>query len=274
MIKINASDVASLIGENKYQIMENTLLKIWYNTNKYQAKNIFKKYGKHLINSNNILNKINIDRENNSKNSFDKMIFIATELPTDQLSTQLNLIKNEANKEGLNKVTVDEIQSRIFKKRGINAEKYILDNYEEKQNINITDRNKDYMWDDIQFYYNNQKYTYILAGMIDGIDLKNKRIIEAKNRVRKIMYNIPKYEIIQTHVYMYLWSMEECELVQSYGDQTHTTIIAFDQHIWSNIIKKLNTIVFTLNMLINGDKDIQKKIITKATNLNFLKKNI
>ena len=100
-------------------------------------------------------------------------------------------------------------------------------------------------------------YNWYVGGKIDGI-CPDKTIIEVKNRMHKLFYNLREYEKIQTYCYMYILESNKSQLVETYmkGTQPEINIIdvEFEEIYWTFIFSRINTFVEYFNLFLENDE--------------------
>ena len=87
------------------------------------------------------------------------------------------------------------------------------------------------------------KFSIILGGKIDGINKKDGTIIEIKNRMNKLFYELRGYEKVQLMCYLYLFKSTKGYLVEAYKkkDGTDINVISceYDEEMMNKIINVL-----------------------------------
>jgi DNA polymerase III epsilon subunit-like protein len=92
------------------------------------------------------------------------------------------------------------------------------------------------------------------VGKIDGF-LPDGRLVEIKNRTKRIFTSIPTYERMQLEVYMRMTSQECAVLLQKFGEVTCDKLVAHqDDEIWSFIVSSCGDFMSKLNRLIKTEE--------------------
>jgi len=81
-----------------------------------------------------------------------------------------------------------------------------------------------------------------LLGRIDGI-IRNKKIIEIKNRKNQIFHFLPEYEKVQITLYMKMFGLNRCDFIQCHGKTHDVKTYEFDEEYYEEIINLLIQIV-------------------------------
>lgn len=130
------------------------------------------------------------------------------------LASSLNIKRTEAQKE-----------------MGVKREDLMLNMYEKKYNVCVTDRNTETRCVRVDI----DGTPVELKGRVDGIDREHGIIIEHKSRVRGLLGFVLKHERIQCHLYMKMFGFDKCHLVESFGDTMNVHLISFDKDTWNEI---------------------------------------
>lgn len=73
-----------------------------------------------------------------------------------------------------------------------------------------------------------------VCGRLDALGVDG-RVIEIKNRVRRLFGQVPEYERIQVLTYLFLTDAKEAVLVEAFKDQYGTYDIPWDSGAWTDI---------------------------------------
>lgn len=251
---LNISEIAIITGDNPYKTKRDYLLDFW----KKNAKNDFLKYQQLTqytkVTDDDIIKKIS------SNNNID----LSTELKKcNKINniSDLDTMKNEIFKkiENLNEIEKDEITKSIKNvtntKFGIRNEDDVTKLYENMTGNSITKDNKYYK---IKLFEFNDINVYI-GGKIDGIN-ETGSIIEVKNRVNKLFYELRPYEKVQIMCYMHLFNTKEGHLVEALK-KSNTSIniikVEYDEEYINYIIDKIKVFaIFFKEFVHNHDMKI------------------
>jgi len=269
---INISEIAIITGDNKFKTKKDFLLDYW----KKNDKDDFNKYK-------NITSFIKeTDEEIIKKISVNNSIDIANELKLCTTSKSINSLnehkKNIMQKiEALPDIEKKEIEKSIINvtntKFGIKNEFDVLKLYELKTNSNIIKDN---------IYRKRQILNYemrdgnnipiYIGGKIDGINLDNGYIIEIKNRVNKLFYQLRDYEKVQLMSYIYLFNKENGHLVEAFRKKEETAIniieLKYDESYMKYIIDKIAKFAKYYYEFLNNH-DLKVCIMTTTCEINF-----
>lgn len=86
----------------------------------------------------------------------------------------------------------------------------------------------------------SDKYEWYLTGKIDGIN-EDGILVEIKNRVNKLFYQLKDYEKIQVQIYLNMFKMKEAHLVECIKNNSGCNIniipVSYDYDLWKTFIK-------------------------------------
>lgn len=286
-IYVNISDVASFIGQNKWdQIMP--FERLW---KKYdpEYKMCIDEYNRIITEEyNEEMGKIQEKRKEN-KITEDEFIAI-TERREDMLtervdSIELSIVENIQKQMGVS--VSDEIVKTIhnphidtsdkkkitretIKNKMTHGKKYKEDDLLRQTNtlinqyhgtlkeysaIRMYEMKYDVILDTKQKYYSCEigtidSYKVFIGGKMDGIYWKGKDesyVVEVKNRIRGFFTSVREYEYTQIQLYMYMLDFPKGKLIEKYKNEIKVTDINFDQECITSIITHMN--VFIKNVI-------------------------
>lgn len=131
---------------------------------------------------------------------------------------------------------IKSIESKINCKFGSTQENTAINQYQNKYNTLITNKNNKFYKKKIQSI---DSYSIYVGGYVDGIK-DDGTIIEVKNRMRKFFDPLPMYDIIQLQTYLFILNSSNGELVEQLKDNKNnikTTLIDIDLQMWENLIQ-------------------------------------
>ena len=254
-ICIYASELASLVGLNNFKPISETLYRIWKKNFPKDYERIFKKLG----------NKANPLED--SKISFQKIAKKYNknlDLDLDKCIDSKNVDKMISKREELMEVCkdMDEKDKKKIEENIINLTNTGIGTKNESNSIHIYTKMTGIAVINISNFYKriimkSGDYNWYVGGKIDGI-CPDKTIIEVKNRMHKLFYNLREYEKIQTYCYMYILESNKSQLVETYmkGTQPEINIIdvEFEEIYWTFIFSRINTFVEYFNLFLENDE--------------------
>lgn len=231
MPHINTSDVAALIGENRYKDAQSEIDKY---RNKYLGTQIERKEDviENIITNACSTNDISIDSSELTENTNSNTI--VNELVERVLPT-VNLTREEVT---------SNIKSKVYTGHGTKYEesvfKWIQDNIDGK----LESSQKTYSVELCEF----KNIKWRLVGKVDGI-LQNSKtyVIEIKNRQNRLFSFIPVYEVIQIQMYMYLSGLKEAKMVQHYKGTYDIVEFTYDKEFVDECLSKLVNVVLDIH---------------------------
>jgi hypothetical protein len=229
-ITLRASDVAAIIGRNKYKPRHEVLDDMW----KRCSPSTF-------------TGKTKRDKAEEALNSSEtaRAVF-ATALNTRAKdSTEVQKIYSEA----LEKVNsdpklnttqkaevIEHLRSKVYTSHGTRSEDATATKVEADKGVKWTKDNAFYSQDVCEL--DGKKY--VLVGKIDRIEELedgSRILVEIKNRTNRLFGRVVDYENIQVQVYLQMLGLVHARLVEQYNNQVLSHDITRDEELWSNVIR-------------------------------------
>ena len=160
-------------------------------------------------------------------------------------SIRLKLEKIKTNK-NINDDVCNYVQKQLYTSFGNKEEDVVRETYCKDRKVNFTKNNN--------FTVSNRPVTTIngykvyIGGKHDG-ENENGDFIEIKNRMNRFMDEIPLYELVQVHAYMFIHGKKKCLLIENFKGNTREHDIKFDDVLWGKMIENIN--LFMGEILLN-----------------------
>jgi len=281
-ICIYASELAVVLGLNKYQNISDIILKLWEKNYPVDYENTVSeiKLKKNIEvvkkeSDKDFINRVQGESNLNIKDQLDECLKTTD---TKKMLETRDLIMREVSKNAsigdeVKKEFKKTIESMTNKNNGTINEKSIREYYSEKSGKRII-VNEKFIRRDI-CTYNGVKWA--VGGKIDGIT-EDDIVIEIKNRIYKLFYELRDYEKVQLYTYMFILGLQKGHLVESMkkknSNEMEINIIEeeFDKEYWNGVIlPRLNNFIklFHLflesvelkNFILLADEDDKKRVI-------------
>lgn len=260
--EISASKVAGLIGLHKYQTVAQVMYELLQKDKdvKQKIRDIERANGRRPFNV--VL--AEVLKEQPVQDCIAQGIEAASK--TSDITTVLEEVQEKANIvlglrcDSLHPETrsrlAEEIRGMVSKKRGINNENAILDQYEVQRDVKVTERNTKMCRKSYE--------TFKLCGRTDGYVASENRIVDSKERTR-FWETVPIYDEIQLRCYMEMTGAMESELVERFpgGDTRHTKFIN-DAEKWKTIEQAIEKAVAKMNAAVENPEQL-KRIVFENT---------
>ncbi len=162
-------------------------------------------------------------------------------------------------KEEVKSHLIQTVKSEIQKDYGSRLESKAIEDYEAKEKVKVYDSNLKFHKIPIGKVNDTEVW---VGGRIDG--KVGERVVEVKNRMKRFMNPLPKYDVAQLQTYLHILDSPEGELVEhlrkkeGVAAETHSTIIKRDDIMWENEI--LPNLISFANSLILFMQDSQKQM--------------
>ena len=226
-IIVYASELAACIGENKFQTVSDTKLKVWMRSSPEtyslaQLRNL-------------VVSKAPIEeiiKKHGVEDTFVELCNAKNEF--DAAKTGLPGVKSFVDTLQLDETTKKDLVSAIFTERGKRGEDAIV-NSAEKVLGTVGKRNDTFYKK--YFKIPGSDSELMLGGRVDGF--RNDELFEVKNRQYRLFDMIPVYELIQITSYMHLTGARKCQFVQNYRDNNRVSELNWEQERWDSIQEKM-----------------------------------
>ena len=263
-ICIYASELASLIGLNNFKSPSETLYRIWKQNFPKDFENILKK----LDGQANLLE--------DSKTSFKKITKKYNknlEIDLEKCIDSKDVDKMMEKRKELMEVCkdMDDKDRKKIEENIINLTNTGFGTKNESRSVHVYTQMTGVPVMNISNFYKrilmkSGDYNWYIGGKIDGI-CQDKTIIEVKNRMHKLFYNLREYEKIQTFSYMYILESNKSQLVETFmkGQQPEVNIIdiEFEQIYWDYIYHRITQFVEYFNEFMKNET-LKKKLLSEG----------
>jgi len=272
--RINASEVAALVGKNPYKKQEEAITDCW-NRNKNglppqeslraqrvcaKNKDVDKAYNQMLSDikstesSDEVIQKKKEFSENikkivvgkvddeisNTKNTFENDIANARTRDAkkkleEDFSVKIEKLNHKKTQAREDAANVErDAISKFNTNYGTRKENMVASSYEEITGMNIEKPNKRYIWDILPGFK--------VVGKFDGF-AEDGTLVEIKNRVRRLFGVVKEYESVQVHVYMKMCDASNAHLVEKFKDQLMVHEVHYDDDLMCDIEGELERVI-------------------------------
>ncbi|KAG2765404.1 hypothetical protein PC129_g19128 [Phytophthora cactorum] len=232
-IMVFASEVPVISALNPYRKIEDIFLDVWRRTNPRQVSSLQKHLSLALPSPEEKMQAIVQDL--GAAPAINELIQEASEAKTiHQVAiAQAKVVQSLPSTTPVD-VKADVVQfvtSTMHKGFGVKQETAGIEQYQEKRKVVVEERN---------LFFSKKKiatvgdYNLLVGGKIDG--RADGKVIEVKNRLKRFMNPLPKYDIAQLQTYLYILDVQEGELVEHlHADkaQTKMTKVPWDDEMWN-----------------------------------------
>ena len=251
MIVIYASELAACIGMNKYRPVSQVARKVWCRSDP-------EGYMKALLRNDtsepepikDTLEKLKLTEKVNS-------IVNQIQIVTPEIQTLAQSHETDLSSQG---VSVSDLTSHVLTERGKNSEESSLNRLEKTINMKINERNDKFYKRTLSYAESSDDRKYVLGGKVDGIT-EDGHLVEIKNRQYRIFPELPIYEKVQIHAYMFLTGIVKCKYVQSFKGKDVQEIVEFDEKFWNMMKGKCRAFVKCLEKVMH-DESLQDQLIS------------
>lgn len=222
-VVLRASDVAAIIGRNRYKPRSEVFASMW------------KKYAPETFTGETKEDRVNQCMTPDAKQIIDKAVSF---VPKDSSETQqvFEQARIEINSDSkLNSIQknelIEHVRSKVYTNHGIRSE---------DKTANTIDA---HLVEDNTFYTHEVcrlgDTQFVIVGRVDRVEEKpdgSKILIEIKNRTNRLFGKVVEYEMIQVQVYLKMMGLVHARLVEQYNTQVQSHDIVRDEELWENVI--------------------------------------
>lgn len=269
-ICIFASELASLIGLNNFKSPSETLYRIWNKNFTSDFERVYKNLG----------DKANLLEDKKAvfkkiAKKYDKKLDIDLDKCIDSKDIEGMMKKRQKLMEECK--DMDQSDKKKIEDSIINLTNTGFGTKNESRSIHIYTQMTGTPVINISDFYKrillkSNGYNWYVGGKIDGI-CSDKTIIEVKNRMHKLFYNLREYEKIQTYSYMFILESHKSQLVETYmkGQQPEVNIIdvKFEEIYWNYIYHRITQFVEYFNEFMKDDKLKEQLLSDGVENFNI-----
>ncbi|MES1910356.1 MAG: hypothetical protein MHM6MM_002963 [Cercozoa sp. M6MM] len=113
----------------------------------------------------------------------------------------------------------------------------------------------------------NWPYSVALYGRVDGTSKDGQHVVEIKNRRNRLFDDIPEYELIQLHVYLYTTRTHTAIWCQNLDGELNVREVDFEPSYWNFITAELGKALHDYEnwrreqgLLLPGEQEIQEMV--------------
>jgi len=228
-VVLKASEVAAIIGRNKYKPRSEVLDELW------------KKYSPETFKG-----KTKNDRAQEALSaSSEARTVLASAVAikardSNQVQDVFNTARDAVNSDSKLTETqkievIEHLRSRVYTTHGTRSEDKTSVKVQAEEGVKLVKDNS---------FYNYEVCTlgdtkFVVTGKIDRIEEHpdgSRTLVEIKNRTNRLFKQVVEYEMIQIQVYLQMLGLVHARLVEQYNTQVMSHEIDRDEEFWNNVI--------------------------------------
>lgn len=259
-MRYNVSEVSGCIGENQYQIISDNFEKKWILLNKtsyYECINRKKAKHSYASQQKKLYKALKTDEAKSMASAVSNANMNITE-QVEHISKQQQAQNTSMSTEQFNLVK-EHIRSTTSTQYGTKNEKSVLDIYNENREQKAR---KDF----ITYSFNTDRFE--IRGKIDG-RINDDKIIEIKNRTKRLFFSVTQYEYCQCQLYLKLTNSNQCDLIESFKGEINIDTIDVNEVYIQSTLQKLTKFDETLEK-IQFDEQLQDSYFDSSDKSSFL----
>ena len=267
-ICIYASDLAVITGHNTYQTLDELMYKLWernFRSDYMECITSIQSEGQEVVQETKQDYIQRITKEYNIEDAEKMMEECLKAADVKELETKqqkiLTSLKDIPKHE--RKLLKECIKSETNTNFGTRNENIGLNEYKNQTGENVKQLDRFFK----KSLYKTKRHLWSLGGRIDGINETEDTIIEIKNRVKRLFYNLRDYEKIQVYAYMYILNVNDSRLVECYKEGKTCDIniidIPYEISYWkTEIDTKIQRFIKQFERFLKSN-ELKKQLITK-----------
>jgi PD-(D/E)XK nuclease superfamily len=228
-IVIKASDVAAIIGMNRYKPRKEVMDDMW------------KKYSPETFKG--LTKKDKAEQALEFSSEARRVLSSAVEIRAKD-SNQVQSIFTEARDKVISdpKLTesqktevVEHLRSKIYTTHGTRSEDQTADKVQADENVRLVRDNSFYNYDICE----KDDARFVITGKIDRIEEHEdgtRTLVEIKNRTNRLFNKVVDYEMVQVQVYLQMLGLVRARLVEQYNTQVKSHDLTRDDDMWDDVI--------------------------------------
>ena len=267
-ICIYASDLAIITGHNTYQTIDELMYKLWernFRSDYMECVASLQSEGQEIIQETKQDYIHRVTKEYNIEHAEKMMEECLKAADVKDLETKQNKLmsslKDVPQKE--KKLLKECIKSETNTSFGTRNENVGITEYTQETGEKVKQLERFFK----KSLYQTKKHLWSIGGRIDGIDEKDTKVIEIKNRVKRLFYTLRDYEKVQVYAYMYILGLNDSRLVECYKQNKTCDIniieVPFDSNFWNTEIdKKVQRFIKQFERFLKNN-ELKKNLITQ-----------
>lgn len=228
-IVIKASDVAAIIGMNRYKPRKEVMDDMW------------KKYSPETFKG--LTKKDKAEQALGFSTEAQEVLAGSLEIRAKD-SNQVQSIFNEARDKVISDPklsdaqktdVVEHLRSKIYTTHGTRSEDQTADKVQADENVRLVRDNSFYNYDVCEM----EDARFVITGKIDRIEEHEdgtRTLVEIKNRTNRLFNKVVEYEMVQVQVYLQMLGLVRARLVEQYNTQVKSHDVTRDDEMWDDVI--------------------------------------
>lgn len=275
-IFINASEVAALIGKNKFKSSGDILYRIWEKYFYHDIHNTILRLKEKSVKvipketDEEVVNRITKESGADLKNEMKKCM---NTKDVNKLRETKKDVINKIEKSNISKEKKNEFKKSLENVANTNFgtinERDILQEYMVKTNNNATTNNTYYKKKIGDSVINDEVIEWFIIGKVDALvvssnDNSSNTVIEIKNRIYRYFKEVREYEKIQTFVYMFLLGYRQSHLVEALKDKKcdiNIIEINYDDDYWKEIVSEIKKFIDFFSNIFMNNIELKEEIL-------------
>lgn len=228
-VVLKASDVAAIIGMNRYKSRTEIRDDLWKKYKPETFKGLTRRdKEQQALRASPVAQEVLARVSNITARDSSDVQSIMTSV-NESIAHDANLTTEQKSE------VLDHIRSRVYTSHGTRSEDKTSDKVEAEEGARLVRDNSFYNLDVCEL----GDFKFVIVGKIDRIEERpdgSRVLVEIKNRTNRLFKQVVEYEMVQVQVYLQMMGLTKARLVEQYNSQVLSHDITRDEEMWSNTI--------------------------------------
>jgi uncharacterized protein YajQ (UPF0234 family) len=257
-----ASAISTCVGENPYEAICDKLEQMWRRENSesyFMYHNVYKPNGSLLKKQRKLQKSLTSDEAKKATE-----IKNDTSLTTKEKVNKIQSIPNTTLSSDAHELVINQLKSEVSTSHGVHNEQSAIQKYANETNQIV---------EPLHRLCKKEYANIIISGKVDGIVKQSDevfKIVEVKNRTRRLFHKVVSYEYCQVQCYMYILDQKECDIVEKFNNDINIFPVERNQTYIEFVFDALSKFDRLLT-LIQNDSDLQRDYATSDNQDDFIK---
>jgi len=221
-VVLKASDVAAIIGMNRYKSRTEIRDDLWKKYKPETFKGLTRRdKEQQALRASPVAQEV-LARVSNIKARDSSDVQSIMTSVNESIAQDVNLTSEQKSE------VLDHIRSRVYTSHGTRSEDKTSDKVEAEEGARLVRDNSFYNLDVCEL----GDFKFVIVGKIDRIEERpdgSRVLVEIKNRTNRLFKQVVEYEMVQVQVYLQMMGLTKARLVEQYNSQVLSHDITRDE---------------------------------------------
>jgi hypothetical protein len=228
-IVIKASDVAAIIGMNRYKPRTEVMDDMWKKYSPDTFKGLTKKdRAEQALGFSTDAQKVLASAVGIRARDSDHVQSVFSEA-RDKVISDPKLTDAQKTE------VIEHLRSKVYTTHGTRSEDQTAEKVQTDENVRLVRDNAFYNYEICE----KEDARFVITGKIDRIEEHedgSRTLVEIKNRTNRLFNTVVDYEMVQVQVYLQMLGLVQARLVEQYNTQVKSHDLTRDDDMWHDVI--------------------------------------